>query len=515
MKLNENDEFCYVLDIREFDDIPDTGELMDILMDEYRLDAKFNDRYTLNVYAYNDAQVDKLERMMNDYGASDEYINLVLTGEIKENKNINFNMKHGINECRRNLVLRKKDGCGCGRKLNENKSLYNTKEEILEEFESFIREKIQSWVNSKRDTIEDMEKLSYEFDTAEEHFSDIFDQWVEYNNINKNVANNIDWSEYSNLIDKCVENEIEYVSNKYECWDYDEEDDDRWDEEWDDEDDLDETVDNSDLDDLYHSLFESEEKAACKCRYKGKLISKMDKNAKRDAKVEVREEIKNLKKQIKEAAKAGKSTKAMDAKLEKLEHVLDCLMGKCEADKVNESISDRFASRRRLFESEEDETEDEKPTEDEPVDDDKPVEDEPVDDAKADDNADNEEEYEDVEMKAVVLTVLKKDLDKVKEELVDAGISEDNIDMPDCEDAKDDDECEIRIDAEAVAELAEYLKGKGIDLEEEIGGEIVDTAEEDAVEDEVEKEEGSDEEPADDTTEEPEFDESNLDDIFK
>ena len=112
----------------------------------------------------------------------------------------------------------------------------------------------------------------------------------------------------------------------------------------------------------------------------------MDKNAKRDAKVEVREEIKNLKKQIKEAAKAGKSTKAMDAKLEKLEYVLDCLMGKCEADKVNESISDRFASRRRLFESDEDDTEDEKPTEDEPVDDEKPVEDEPADDAKADDN---------------------------------------------------------------------------------------------------------------------------------
>lgn len=421
MKLNENDEFCYVLDIREFDDIPDTGELMDILMDEYRLDAEFNDRYTLNVYAYNDAQVDKLERMMNDYGASDEYINLVLTGEIKENKNINFNMKHGINECRRNLVLRKKDGCGCGSRINER-------------------------------------------------YNETFD----------------------------------------DRWD-DEFDDDRWDEEWDEEDDLDETVDNSDLDDLYHSLFESEENAACKCRYKGKLISKMDKNAKRDAKVEVREEIKNLKKQIKEAAKAGKSTKAMDAKLEKLEHVLDCLMGKCEADKVNESISDRFASRRRLFESEEDETEDDKPADEEPVDDEKPVEDEPADDTKND----NEEEYEDVEMKAVVLTVLKKDLDKVKEELVDAGISEDNIDMPDCEDAKDDDECEIRIDAEAVAELAEYLKGKGIDLEEEIGGEIVDTAEEDAVEDEVEKEEGSDEEPADDTAEEPEFDESNFDDIFK
>ena len=421
MKLNENDEFCYVLDIREFDDIPDTGELMDILMDEYRLDAEFNDRYTLNVYAYNDAQVDKLERMMNDYGASDEYINLVLTGEIKENKNINFNMKHGINECRRNLVLRKKDGCGCGSRINER-------------------------------------------------YNETFD----------------------------------------DRWD-DEFDDDRWDEEWDEEDDLDETVDNSDLDDLYHSLFESEENAACKCRYKGKLISKMDKNAKRDAKVEVREEIKNLKKQIKEAAKAGKSTKAMDAKLEKLEHVLDCLMGKCEADKVNESISDRFASRRRLFESEEDETEDDKPADEEPVDDEKAVEDEPADDTKND----NEEEYEDVEMKAVVLTVLKKDLDKVKEELVDAGISEDNIDMPDCEDAKDDDECEIRIDAEAVAELAEYLKGKGIDLEEEIGGEIVDTAEEDAVEDEVEKEEGSDEEPADDTAEEPEFDESNFDDIFK
>lgn len=506
MKLNESDEFCYVLDIREFDDIPDTGELMDILMDEYRLDAEFNDRYTLNVYAYNDAQLDKLERMMNDYGASDEYINLVLTGEIKENKNINFNMKHGINECRRNLVLRKKDGCGCGRRINESRiPAYSSSVDYVEP----TKEELESQLAN--DVLDFETVFNFDEYPSEDFIKDIMFAILEYTD-----PEDLDDESYEIVKAGIIDGINEFVEEHQDEYnEYINEDDARWDEEWDDEDDLDETVDNSDLDDLYHSLFESEEKAACKCRYKGKLISKMDKNAKRDAKVEVREEIKNLKKQIKEAVKAGKSTKAMDAKLEKLEHVLDCLMGKCEADKVNESISDRFASRRRLFESEEDETEDEKPIEDEPADDEKPVEDEPADDAKADDNADNEEEYEDVEMKAVVLTVLKKDLDKVKEELVDAGISEDNIDMPDCEDAKDDDECEIRIDAEAVAELAEYLKGKGIDLEEEIGGEIVDTAEEDAVEDEVEKEEGSDEEPTDDTIEEPEFDESNFDDIFK
>ena len=483
MKLNENDEFCYVLDIREFDDIPDTGELMDILMDEYRLDAEFNDRYTLNVYAYNDVQVDKLERMMNDYGASDEYINLVLTGEIKENKNINFNMKHGINESR----------------IPAYSSSVDYVNPTKEELESQLA----------NDVLDFETVFNFDEYPSEDFIRDIMFAILEYTD-----PEDLDDESYEIVKAGIIDGINEFVEEHQDEYNeyINDEDDDRWDEEWDEEDDLEETVDNSDLDDLYHSLFESEENAACKCRYKGKLISKMDKNAKRDAKVEVREEIKNLKKQIKEAAKAGKSTKAMDAKLEKLEHVLDCLMGKCEADKVNESISDRFASRRRLFESEEDETEDDKPADvEEPAEDEKPVEDEPADDAKAD----NEEEYEDVEMKAVILTVLKKDLDKVKEELVDAGISEDNIDMPDCEDAKDDDECEIRIDAEAVAELAEYLKGKGIDLEEEIGGEIVDTAEEDAVEDEVEKGEGSDEEPADDTAEEPEFDESNFDDIFK
>lgn len=408
---NIDKDYCYILDIREFPDIPDTGELMDILMDEYRLDSEFDDRYRLKVYAYSDSQLSKLENMMQDYGASDNYIDNVING-INENKNIKFNMRHGINNCRRDLVLRKKDGCGCGRRMNESHG-------------------------SK-------------FNRGYSRRADILNEW-----------------------------EREY-----------------------------DVVDNSDLDDML-SLFESADKNACKCRYKGKMISKMDKAAKRDAKAEVREEIKELKKQIKEVTKAGKSTKALEAKLEKLQNILDCLMGKCDSDVVNESISLRFARRGRLFESEEDD----EPADDEPADD-EPADDEPADNEPADNSDDNnEDEYEDVEMKAVVLTVLKKDIDKVKEELVEAGISEEHIDMPECDDKEDDDECEIRVDAEAVAELSEYLKTKGIDLEEEIGGEIVNDAEEDAVEDEVADQEDDDTSAEGD--EEADFSDEDFDEIFK
>jgi DNA gyrase/topoisomerase IV subunit B len=72
-----------------------------------------------------------------------------------------------------------------------------------------------------------------------------------------------------------------------------------------------------------------------------------------------------------------------------------------------------------------------------------------------------------------------------------------------------DGETEIRIDVNSISELKDYLSKKGIDLEEEIGGEIVSD------DDEEGSEESGDEESDPDAEEEvPEYDLDDLGDIF-
>ena len=104
-------------------------------------------------------------------------------------------------------------------------------------------------------------------------------------------------------------------------------------------------------------------------------------------------------------------------------------------------------------------------------------------------------------MTAIVLTVKKDDVDKCKEELVDAGIPEDAITEVDTED--DDENGKLKVDADYALELKDYLKGKGIDLEEKIGGEIIDDSAEDSDKgegkegDDKSSEEGKDDDEAD------------------
>lgn len=135
-----------------------------------------------------------------------------------------------------------------------------------------------------------------------------------------------------------------------------------------------------------------------------------------------------------------------------------------------ESVSSRFAKLRTLFEDEnsddggddnaEDNTED---NADDNTDD--------TNDDNADDKSDDEGGEDDEEMKAVVLTVKKGDEEDCKKEMIDAGISEDDIEILDAD--EDADEVEIRVDVNSVMELKDYLDKKGINLEDEIGGEIV------------------------------------------
>jgi hypothetical protein len=158
-------------------------------------------------------------------------------------------------------------------------------------------------------------------------------------------------------------------------------------------------------------------------------------------------------------------------------------------DNANESVAERFARLRKMFESDDDSN------------------DEPENDGgESDDTSDeNSEEDKDEEMKAVIITVKKGDEDKCKDELIDAGISEDDIEILEAD--EDADNIDIRIDVNSVMELKDYLSKKGIDLEEEIGGEIVsdEDSENDNEENDDENKEGDDEE---------EFDFDNLGDIF-
>ena len=176
-------------------------------------------------------------------------------------------------------------------------------------------------------------------------------------------------------------------------------------------------------------------------------------------------------------------------------------------DNANESVAERFARLRKMFESDdESDGESDDNNDDETSGDDSDENKDDENSEGSDDTSDeNSEEDKDEEMKAVIITVKKGDEDKCKDELIDAGISEDDIEILEAD--EDADNIDIRIDVNAVMELKDYLSKKGIDLEEEIGGEIV--SDEDS--------EDSDEENDDENKEgdeEEEFDFDNLGDIF-
>lgn len=159
---------------------------------------------------------------------------------------------------------------------------------------------------------------------------------------------------------------------------------------------------------------------------------------------------------------------------------------KDEYDDIDESVSQRFAKYRKLYEDEnineddddadaDDDSSDDNSSDDSSSDDNNDSDDNSSDDS-SDDNSSEDDDTVDVPMTAVVLTVKKEDADKCKDELIEAGIPEDNIEV--IEGEEDDEDVQIKVDADSVKELKDYLSGKGIDLEEKIGGEIIDDEEE-------------------------------------
>ena len=203
-----------------------------------------------------------------------------------------------------------------------------------------------------------------------------------------------------------------------------------------------------------------------------------------------------------------------------------------EADAYNESVSSKFSKYRNLYESavtamneddslnERDDKEDKDSSDsdddlsdifsDDPSDnkdDDKKDDSEDASDKEKDsDDSEDADDSEDVPMTAVVLTVKKDDVDKCKDEMVSAGIPDEDIEVLDGDD--DDENVKIKVDANSVKELKDYLQGKGIDLEEKIGGEIID--DEEGEEDSSDDSDDKDKDDKDDDTPTDDFDMSDL-----
>lgn len=224
---------------------------------------------------------------------------------------------------------------------------------------------------------------------------------------------------------------------------------------------------------------------------------------------------------------------------ENIESIAPGLLESVKEDSVTESednsVASRFAKYRKLYEEEEiaeddevseDKKEDETPEEtpEETSDDNK---EETSDDNKEDDNKeDDSEEDEQDELTAIIIEVKKGDEDKAKDELIEAGVDEDDIEILDNEeeeeDSKDEEKNEdesdeddkeetvkIKIAVDSFDALKEYLEGKGFNLEDELGGEIVtDDGEDDG------DEEGGDEEGGDDNGESMDDAFAGFDDLF-
>lgn len=180
-----------------------------------------------------------------------------------------------------------------------------------------------------------------------------------------------------------------------------------------------------------------------------------------------------------------------------------------KSDNEDNSVASRFAKYRKLYE-EESVTEDDTVTEDEDEKEEAGDEDDKEKETEKTDDEEKEDDSEEEELTAVIIEVAKGDEDKAKDELVEAGVDEDDIEILSDEEEKEDEEqnededeteddkeetVKIKIAIDSFDALKEYLEGKGFDLEEELGGEIVTDDEEEG---EGDEEEGEGDENMDD-----------------
>lgn len=192
-------------------------------------------------------------------------------------------------------------------------------------------------------------------------------------------------------------------------------------------------------------------------------------------------------------------------------------------EQVNEdSVASRFSKYRKLYEADDEEEPNKDDKDDENTD--KDGEDKNSDSAgesKKEEDGDDPEDSdgEEEELTAVIIEVKKGDEDAAKQEMIDAGVDEDDIEIlePEKDDDEGDDEgdntdednaenesedddkdtkddssdetVKIKVSIDSLDALKSYLEDKGFDLEEELGGEIVtDDDDEDSEGDDDEKE---------------------------
>lgn len=454
----------YILSVEEFDDryIENKDDLAHILYDEYLLDYSYvNNGNKLKVFVRDNDDLIKLKKMIKKYSNNKEYAD-----EIEDTnesiKNIIYNKMENRrfrNETRRHTSLRERMNERAERS-NRLRSLSSRRREIDESFDERISRRLKRVEESNNRPMRfsrRVEESSFERPSRPLRRLEERNERLSLRR-RGSVVN-------ESLLEKVRRNRLNKVN-------------------------------------------EAEEAKKCPTTYEGKKIEKMSKAEKRSAAAQVKKDIKEAQKLLKQREKDGRSTKAIEAKIEKLQCLLDCLTKK---EEVKESLRSRFARNRRIFEAEEtDETSDE--TEDTTE---ETSEEEPENDTEetSDDNTE-EEEFDDVDVKAITLKVLNKNVDKLKDALIEAGVEEGDIEVTDNEDADDEDEVGIKVDVNSFDALKSYCDSIGIDLEEELGGEVV--SDEDK-EEETEDSEDT-EAPADDTESDEDgenFTDAELEDIFK
>lgn len=454
----------YILSVDKFDKkyIEDRDDLANILFDEYSLDYSFvNNANMLKVFIHNDDENIKLKKMIIKYSNDKKYANEVI---------------EETNESIKNIIYNKMEN----RRFSNRRGMRSSslRERMETRNESFSRPLRRPTVTSRRlkESFED--RISRRIRAVEES-----------NARPMRFSKRVNESRVANRLSVSRINERnERIARRARM------------------NSINESLVEKLKRDRFSRLNESEDAKKCPTTFEGKKIEKMTKAEKRSAAAQVRKDIKEAQKLLKSREKEGRSTKAIETKIEKLQALLDCLT---KREEVKESLRSKFARSRRIFESDEENTDNEDNEEVENTEDDK---DNATD---SDDNTENEEEFDDVDIKAITLKVYNKNVDKLKDALIEAGVEENDIEVEDNEDAEDDDEVGVKVDVNSFDALKSYCDSVGINLEEELGGDVVSDDESDDTEDADSEEDN--EVPADDndSEEDNDFTDAEIDDIFK
>lgn len=220
-----------------------------------------------------------------------------------------------------------------------------------------------------------------------------------------------------------------------------------------------------------------------KVKVNGKRLCECGKGELRQFLREAKQDVAKFKKELKELGESAskRDKKRVEHKLEKAEKLVEVLEEEIKFNPnkgvVNESVFAEFSKWAKMYEAEEEALNSDEETE------------EPSEEKDADSEK-KEDDKEEAELEAIVLTV--KDTEKVKKNLIDAGIPEEHIEIIADKEDENSKEGKIRVDAEDAMTLKDYLGTLGIDLEEEIGAELVDPEEEETSAEDKDKEDKKD-----------------------